>query len=100
MYFFTYLDPLHRYTSSSNQEGPRLVTTTSQIHREFSGRGLLLRDGGPPVALRYYMLRSAQPLNARVLAGPHEKQWEWEKAQGFKTLIDEADASEVDVRTK
>jgi hypothetical protein len=50
--------------------------------------------------VRYYMMLSAQPLNTRVLAGPHETQWEWDKAQGFLTLIDEADAFEVDVRTK
>ena len=33
-------------------------------------------------------------------AGPHETQWEWDRGQGFLTLLDELDIFEVDVCAK
>ncbi len=76
------------------------MAITSQTHREFSGRGHLLRDSRPPVAVSYYIMLSARPTNTSVLAGPHETQWEWDKAQGFLTLSDDTDALDVDIRAK
>jgi hypothetical protein len=76
------------------------VTTTSQLHREYSGRGQLLCEGRAPIPVRYYMHLWARLSDTGVLAGPHETQWEWDRGQGFLTLLDELDMFEVDVRTK
>jgi hypothetical protein len=81
------------------------VATTSrstQTHKEISGHGQLLRDGRPPVAVRYYIVLSARPVLLRTPASLHEPyatqstQWEWDEAHGFITLRDEADAAELD----
>lgn len=76
------------------------MATTSQTHREFSGRGQLLREGRAPIPVRYYILLWARLSDAGVLAGPHETRWEWDRGQGFLTLLDETDTFEVDLRAK
>ncbi len=76
------------------------MATTSQTHREFSGRGQLLREGRQPIAVRYYIVLCARLSDAGVLAGPHETRWEWDRGQGFLTLLDETDSYEVDIRAK
>ena len=76
------------------------MATTSQAHREFSGRGQLLREGRPAIPVRYYILLWARLSDAGVLAGPHQTRSEWDRGQGFLTLLDEADTFEVDVRAK
>jgi len=76
------------------------VATTLQTHREFSGRGQLLREGRTPIPIRYYILLWARLSDAGVLAGPHETRWEWDRGQGFLTLLDETDTFEVDIRAK
>jgi hypothetical protein len=76
------------------------VTTTSQLHREFSGRGQLLREGRAPIAVRYYIYLWARLSDAGVRSEPHETRWEWDRGQGFLTLLDEVDTFEMDVRAK
>lgn len=76
------------------------MATTSQAHREFSGRGQLLREGRPAIPVRYYILLWARLSDAGVLAGPHETRSEWDRGQGFLTLLDETDTFEVDIRAK
>ncbi len=76
------------------------MATTSQAHREFSGQGQLLREGCQPIAVRYYILLWARLSDASVLAGPHKTQWEWDRGQGFLTLLDETNSVEVDIRAK
>jgi hypothetical protein len=72
------------------------VATVAQTHKEFSGRGQLIRGVGPPIDVRYYIVLSARPIITQALAGPYETQWEWDKAQGFLTLIYEENALEVE----
>jgi hypothetical protein len=76
------------------------VATTPQTRREFSGRGQLLCEGCTPIPVRYYMHLWARLSDTGVPAGPHETQWEWDRGQGFLTLLDELDMFEVDVRAK
>ncbi len=76
------------------------MATTTQTRREFSGRGQLLREGRPPIPVRYYILLWARLSDASVLAGPHETRSEWDRGQGFLTLLDEADMFEVELRAK
>ena len=76
------------------------MATTTQTRREFSGRGQLLREGRPPIPVRYYILLWARLSDASVLAGPHETRSEWDRGQGFLTLLDETDTFEVDIRAR
>ena len=48
----------------------------------------------------YEVYALAAGRNASLLAGPHVTQWEWDRGQGFLTLLDDTDTCEVDVRAK
>jgi hypothetical protein len=79
-----------------------LSSQIKQTQKEFSGRGQLLRDSLPPVAVRYYMVLSARPVLVQG-AGTYETvkpQWEWDEAHGFVTLSDDAETCAMDLRGK
>jgi hypothetical protein len=76
------------------------VTATSQTRKEFSGRGRLLRGSRADIAVRYYLLLSTRLSTTCAAGGVWETHWEWDKAEGFLTLLDEVDAFEVDVQAK
>lgn len=59
------------------------------IYRAFFGLGQLVCDDQPPIAVRYDIVAKARQVDG-------EQQWEWEKAEGFVTLVDNADIGFVD----
>ncbi len=69
------------------------MVTVSQTHRAFFGLGQLVRDNESPIAVRYDIVVTARPVDAFAVVDPAEQQWEWDKAEGFVTLVNDGDAA-------
>jgi len=71
------------------------MATVSQTHRAFYGIGQLVRSNEPPIAVRYDIVVAARPVGIFTDVAPDEQQWEWDKAEGFVTLVNSADVGLV-----
>lgn len=72
------------------------MATVSQTHRAFFGFGQLVRDNEPPINVRYDIVVTARPVDAFAVVDPAEQQWEWDKAEGFVTLVSNSDVGLID----
>ena len=66
------------------------------LHAVF-GRGQLMRGKEPPIDVRYDVVLVALPVAMTIVGSPSEVQWEWTKAEGFVTLVDNNDVGLIDV---
>jgi hypothetical protein len=68
--------------------------------RAVFGRGCLFRTNEPPIAVRYDVVLVALPVAITTVASPGEVQWQWSKAEGFITLVDNSDVGLIDVNVE
>jgi hypothetical protein len=72
------------------------MATVSQTHRAFFGLGRLVRDNNPPIQVRYDVVVTSRPADAFAEVDPTEQQWEWDKAEGFVTLVNHSDVGLIE----
>lgn len=72
------------------------MATVSQTHRAFFGLGQLVRSNDPPIVVSYDIVVIARRVDGFMQDGQDEQQWEWDKAVGFVTLMDDAEIVRID----
>ncbi len=71
-----------------------------QTLRAVFGRGQLLSANEQPIDVRYDVVLVALPVDINPGSSPGEVQWQWSKAEGFVTLVDNSDVGLIDVRVE